>query len=51
MALFGLIDNSILIREAVNDGFSNQDLVPMFGVTEEEVENIRHSLDIHNQHI
>lgn len=42
LALFGLIDNSILIREAINDGFSDQDLVSMFGVTEEEVENVRH---------
>ncbi|WP_428817683.1 hypothetical protein ACQR2L_05095 [Clostridium butyricum] len=40
--MFGLIDNSILIREAINDSFSDQDLVSMFGVTEEEVENVRH---------
>lgn len=47
LALFGLIDNTILIREALNDGFNNQDLVSMFGVAEEEVENVRYSLGIY----
>lgn len=37
----------LIIREIVNHGFNNQDLVSMFGVAEEEVENVRHSLGIY----
>lgn len=44
LALFKIIDTTMLIEDAINDGFGRDKIISLFHVTEEQVEEVQNTL-------